>query len=187
MPNVFQNLHINHTMTKELQTILLREMEPLRVIYLHKIETFATAEFQRLEKMWKWDDADWCKFFGIEPELRTIGGRTTALLPRGFFSTSNSRKYDRMRSEISKAMTLGMTVYVSHAVKAGERHYQLSIEKLAFRIAKKGLNVSQLSAVTSSVGVNINCTLTDGVKTIRCFTIVAGGPIQQPHYRYLIK
>ena len=175
-------------MTKELQTILLREMEPLRIIYLHKIETFATAEFERLEKMWKWDDADWCKFFGIEPEKRTMyNGQVYALLPRGFFSTRNSRKYDRMRSEISKAMTLGLKVYVNDKVKAGERHYQLSIEKLAFRIAKKGLNVSQLSALTSSVGVNINCTLTDGVKTVRCFTIVAGGPIQQPHYRYLIK
>ena len=72
-------------------------------------------------------------------------------------------------------------------VKAAEQHYENSIQKLAARIEKKGLNTENLSVLTSHVGVNINTTLTDGIKTVRAFTIIAEGPIQRPHYRYLIK
>ena len=63
----------------------------------------------------------------------------------------------------------------------------MSIEKLAKRIEKKGLNQENIRTITSHVGVNIETTLTDGNKTVRAFTIIAQGTIQKPHYRYLIK
>lgn len=68
-----------------------------------------------------------------------------------------------------------------------EAHYEQSIEKLAFRIAQKGLNQESLTVTTSHIGVNIETTLTDGIKTVRAFTIIASGEIQKPHYRYLVK
>ena len=68
-----------------------------------------------------------------------------------------------------------------------ERHYEDSIIKLAARILKKELVIDNLKIKTAHIGVNIETTLTDGIKTVRAFTIIASGAIQRPHYRYLIK
>jgi hypothetical protein len=71
--------------------------------------------------------------------------------------------------------------------KIAIEHYEFSIEKLAERIIKKGLNQDNLKIVTSHIGVNIETTINDGNKTVRAFTIIAEGEIQKPHYRYLVK
>lgn len=77
--------------------------------------------------------------------------------------------------------------HVEKMVKDAIVHYESSIEKLAARIEKKGLNQEKLKIVTCHIGVNIETTLTDGKKTVRAFTIIAEGEKQRPHYRYLIK
>lgn len=77
--------------------------------------------------------------------------------------------------------------YVAVKLSDAQKHYDQSIEKLAYRIKEKGLNIENLKAKTSHVGVNIETTLTDGEKIVRAYTIIAGGDIQRPHYRYLIK
>jgi len=77
--------------------------------------------------------------------------------------------------------------YVAKKVKDATDHYEDSIDKLAYRIEAKGLDQTEIKATTSHIGVNIDTVLTDGVKTVRAFTIIAGGPVQRPHYRYLIK
>ena len=77
--------------------------------------------------------------------------------------------------------------YTEIQVKKAEKHYYNSIEKLALRIAKKGLNESNLKMSTSYLDPNISTTITDGEKTVSAFTIIASGMIQRPHYRYLVK
>ena len=61
------------------------------------------------------------------------------------------------------------------------------LKKLAFRIEQKGLNTDNLKLSSSHVGVNFETAITDGTKTVRAFTIIASGPVQRPHYRYLVK
>ena len=78
-------------------------------------------------------------------------------------------------------------MFIGKMVKGAEEHYKSSIEKLALRIEKKGLKVNNLQVMTSHVDVNINTILTDGLKQVKAFTIIASGDIQRPHYRYLIK
>ena len=82
---------------------------------------------------------------------------------------------------------MSLDEYINKELKLSEIHYDNSINKLAERIKLKDLNLDNLKVETSHIGVNINTTLTDGEKTIRAFTIIAGGDVQQPHYRYLIK
>jgi len=77
--------------------------------------------------------------------------------------------------------------YTEIQVKKAEKHYTASIEKLALRIAKKGLNQSKLKMSTSYFDHNISTTITDGEKTVSAFTIIACGMVQRPHYRYLVK
>ena len=72
-------------------------------------------------------------------------------------------------------------------VKKAEIHYSNSIEKLAFRIAKKGLNENNLKMSTTYFDPNISTIITDGEKTVSAYTIIASGRVQKPHYRYLIK
>lgn len=77
--------------------------------------------------------------------------------------------------------------HVEKMVKQANKHYNSSIEKLTKRIEKKQLDLDNLRVETAHIGVNIETILTDGNKTVRAFTIIAGGEIQRPHYRYLIK
>ena len=97
-----------------------------------------------------------------------------------------SKKYYRLPSYIVNSNGTAEQ-HISAMVKNAEAHYDQSIEKLAFRIAEKGLNQELLKFSTSHIGVNIETTLTDGIKTVRAFTIIASGEIQKPHYRYLVK
>ena len=81
----------------------------------------------------------------------------------------------------------GSEAYIVKQIKAAEQHYITSIQKLALRIEAKSMNHDTLSIVTARVGENIESIFTDGVKTVRAWTIIASGPVQKPHYRYLVK
>lgn len=77
--------------------------------------------------------------------------------------------------------------HVEKMVKAAQKHYTNSIAKLALRIEKKGLDQTKIEMTTGYVDVNITTTITDGEKVVKAWTIIAGGEIQKPHYRYLVK
>ena len=77
--------------------------------------------------------------------------------------------------------------WVEIQVKAAQKHYTNSIAKLVLRIEKKGLNQDKIEMTTGYVDVNITTTITDGEKVVKAWTIIAGGEIQKPHYRYLVK
>jgi len=102
------------------------------------------------------------------------------------YDVSKEKKYFSLPSCVVN-MNGKVEEYIDIQVKKAEKHYSNSIEKLALRIAKKGLNESNLKMTTSYLDPNISTTITDGVKTIKAFTIIASGMVQKPHYRYLVK
>jgi hypothetical protein len=81
----------------------------------------------------------------------------------------------------------GKENYIAKQKKEAEQHYEGSIEKLALRIVQKKINITSLKVKTSHIGVNIDTILSDGDISVKAFTIIAGGLVQRPHYRYLIK
>jgi len=97
-----------------------------------------------------------------------------------------SKKYYRLPHHVVNSYGV-VDTHIKLLVKAAEKHYDESINKLAYRIEQKGLNIDKIYVQTSHIGVNINTILTDGEKTVKAFTIIASGDIQRPHYRYLIK
>ncbi len=97
----------------------------------------------------------------------------------------NMRKYYNLPSYLIRDITPENHIEISR--KKSIIHYESSIVKLAVRIKKYDLNSDRLIITSSHIGVNLDCTLTDGEKTIRAFTIIASGDIQKPHYRFLIK
>lgn len=80
-----------------------------------------------------------------------------------------------------------MSDFIAIQLKKAERHYENSITKLALRIVKKELDLSKVKMSTSYLDPNISTTITDGTSTVQAYTIIAGGRVQRPHYRYLVK
>jgi len=151
-----------NTQEIKLTEILKKETETLKIQYVEMTEKWAVKEFECL-RQWA-NDYNAGKF--------------------GFGEAS--KKYYRLPHYIVNSNGR-VEQHIEKMVKNAVEHYEFSIEKLAARIEKKGLNQDNLKTVTSHIGVNIETTLTDGNKTVRAFTIIAEGEIQRPHYRYLIK
>lgn len=141
---------------------LKAETESLKVQYLNMTTEWAAKEFSQLRT---WANEYQSGKFGFGEA---------------------SKKYYRLPSCVVNSNGT-VEMYVEMAVKSANTHYEDSIAKLAFRIEKKGLDVSKLKVKTSHIGVNIETVLTDGIKTVKAFTIIAEGLVQKPHYRYLVK
>ena len=164
------------------QTITLKEQ------YVQKTIEWTKKDFNRYMKMSKWKEVDWANYLNVPTRIANTGTNMEFVtFHSGFYNTKESRVYHRMKDEIYRAKTTGLDKYILKAKRKAEEHYEYSIIKLADRISKKGLNEDNLKMVTSHIGVNIETTITDGVKTVRAFTIIAEGEIQCPHYRYLVK
>ncbi len=168
--------------------VLLKETEIVKIEYLEKIEKWSRQDFERYVKMSKYKEVDWCGYLGLEPRPVNVGSSTEFLsFPKDFWNTKASKTYDNLRSKSIRISRVGVDSYVAKSLKDAESHYETSIDKLANRIVKKGLNESKLVSETARVGVNIETVLTDGEKTVKAWTIIASGEVQKPHYRYLIK
>ncbi len=83
----------------------------------------------------------------------------------------------------------GLERFQEGEVKKAEVHYADSIAKLAGRLEAKGIAVEDIQEIVSgrpSSG-NFETTIRTSKGTVRAWTIIASGPIQRPHYRYLVK
>jgi len=108
---------------------------------------------------------------------------------RGEGSTPISDKYWKEQKWVYTAhrRMFDAELYVPFAEKGAEVHYTNTIEKLALRLVKKGLDSTKAVVTNASIDSNLECQVTDGEVTVRCWTIIASGQVQRPHYRYLIK
>jgi len=168
--------------------ILTIETQSLKAQYIEKIETWAKSYYSLLEVRKTWNEVNWCEYLGLTPEVKNPNSSLQFLgFPNNFYNSKISKRYYSMRDDIRLILGLGLSKYMDKERNKAILHYENSILKLADRIMKKGLNVDNLKVVTSHIGVNIETTLTDGIKTVRAFTIIAEGIVQCPHYRYLIK
>jgi hypothetical protein len=173
---------------KNLIEILLTETASLKKQYIEKTKEWAEKKYKTVLQREHWKDVDWCKFLGVEPRKANEGTSYEFLtFPKGFFSTAKSKDYDRLHKEVQKLRSISLEAYLEKEEKEAVIFYNYSIRKLAGRIEKKELNVDNLKVKTAHIGVNIETVLTDGVKSVKAWTIIASGPVQRPHYRYLIK
>lgn len=168
--------------------ILKKETESLKIQFLKMTADWANSFYKVCEERKSWNEAKWCEFYGLQPEMKNAGTSSQFLgFPRGFYNTKQARVFDKDKKNIRIVTGISAEKFTEKEMNKAELHYEDSINKLANRIEEKGLNQDNLTAVTSHIDVNINTTLTDGIKTVKAFTIIASGPVQRPHYRYLIK
>lgn len=165
-----------------LVTLLKRETETLRVQYIEMVKSWAKADYARIEKIAKsafpkWDDY-------VKKIERREGQR---FADQDYEGQKSYRKACDRRDACIKIVATGFEAYEAREVRDAEDHYQSAIIKLALRIEKKELVKSKITLSTSHIGVNIETVITDGTLTVRAWTIIASGPIQRPHFRYLVK
>lgn len=173
---------------KTLVEILKKETETLKLQYIKMTKEWALNFYKVCDERKAWNEEKWCKFYGLSPEVKNANTCMEWIgFPKGFYNSKQSRVFERDQNNIKQVIGLGVEKYVEKQIKSAELHYENSILKLADRIEKKNLNQGSLTAYTSHIGVNIDTTLTDGIKTVKAFTIIASGEVQRPHYRYLIK
>lgn len=184
---------------KNLIAQLMTETQELKTDFLLKTSEFATSEFARLTAMTGMDKFELGATLGFESEIQTVSDlRYGAVagtkirvwsLVNGYekFNYKHHAKIDKLKDAIYMANKIGVDAYVSKQVESAREHYVLSIYKLASRIVEKGLNIESLTMSTTYFDPNISTAITDGFKTVRAYTIIASGPIQKPHYRYLVK
>ena len=144
-----------------------------------------TAETQELKKTYIEMTIEWAKedFAQTKEWIRNAYKMQRAELTNSEY-WAIERKLMRLPSYFFNG---DVNDHVEKMVKAAQKHYTNSIAKLALRIEKKGLNQDKIEMTTGYVDVNITTTITDGEKVVKAWTIIAGGEIQKPHYRYLVK
>lgn len=100
-------------------------------------------------------------------------------------SSEHFRKYQKVENIIS-AVCHWFDEEIAKEVRKAEKTFDAKIEKLAFRLEKKGFkNTVKVSGMYTDG--DLSCTITDGEQTAHAYTIIASGPVQRPHYRYLVK
>lgn len=160
----------------------------LKEEYLQRTRDWAKKSYDSYIEKSKWNQEKWCQIFGIQPRVVNEGTPNQFIaFPKGFYNTKESKTYSNAQNEISKIMRLGKDKYIQKMIEQAEHHYKQSLEKLAYRIKGSEMNFLEMQVITSKIGVNIDTIISDGTNRIEASTIIASGPIQRPHYRYLIK
>jgi len=166
--------------------VLRNETNDLKILFLEKTKTYAQSEFDKAKEIYQRTAKDWCEIFEIEP---MVDGDYVGF-PNNFWKTDNGRYYSSKSSAARDIVWKGKDKFVADAIKKAERHYVSSLQKLIDRLVKKGLTDTNFQIIEKSLGVNFDLLLEhefEGRKIqTRCWTIIAEGEIQKPHYRYLV-
>lgn len=173
---------------KTLSENLKDQTQDLKNLYIKMTAEYTANQFDGVTARKKWNEVDWCAYFGLTPEKANEGFPQEFLtFPKSFYRSQNYQRYRTICILIDDMLKLGKDGYITKQILKAEKHYNQSIEKLADRIIKKGLNENNITLQSSRVGVNFETTATDGNMTVKAWTIVASGDVQAPHYRYLVK
>lgn len=170
-------------MNKQLTDIIFAQTADLKERFLVQVNEWANNEFRNIEQATAKPRRSYGSFFEhLTPEERRNSWATrTADAHRAH------RSYENARDAAERIVRNGRAAYVAKMEKHAVDSYESACFKLAARIEKKGLNTDAITIKRAEIGVNIETTFTDGVQTVRAFTIIASGDVQKPHYRYLVK
>jgi len=161
-----------------LKDALIEKTQDLKELFIEKSIEYAKREFYSLIDKLAWTYETWVENY---PKRYTARFNQTT-------QVTLSKSGHRLRDLAYKAFRIGIEAWVNKAEKAAKDHYDNSILKLRNRLAAKGIGTN-FDIKSSRLGVNFDMTIRDNDtgQTVRAWTIVASGPIQRPHYRYLVK
>ena len=159
---------------------LKRETKTFKKTYLERTKNYIVEHFNHVIDTHKdFDNKKWLEVYGSNVKSGRYSYRVI---------TPHGRK---LRQQFTDFIKINETKteynrYVKEEVKKYSNDFDNKLIKLASRLEGKGFN-TKIKVTSEHVGVNFNCWVTDGTNSVQAYTIIAEGPIQRPHYRYLIK
>jgi hypothetical protein len=84
-----------------LESILRKETEGLRLAYLNRTEDYAIAIFKLASERYRWSNEQWANYLGVETELKNPGSNIEFVgFKRNFYNTSAAREYSKLKKNI---------------------------------------------------------------------------------------
>lgn len=181
---------------------LKEETKELLEMYMEDTRQYVDKKFAFYQKVLNWNTKQWCNYLKLEVQIKDKdykvypserdlieNGTKYYAFPDNFHNTKDAKFYHKLRDEAYVVVNrMGKEKFLERELKDARLHYEGSIKKTALRLIKKGLDKDNFRVTDKELDVNLSMTLIDDSgKKVRCFTIVARGEIQRPHYRYLVK
>lgn len=163
--------------------ILTTETFALKQDLLVKTHTYAFHEFPKIINMIPEVNAKLDRI--VEEFNEAVLAKSNAV----YYLKKEYTKFANRLEKMKKIQKNGMTAFVEECMKDAEAHYSDSLLKLAERINQKGMDMTNFQLTSGYVGINLEMTMTDGVKSLKAWTIWAAqdSVCMKPHYRYLVK
>jgi len=159
----------------------------LKEIYIEKTKKYASEYFDHCIKLNKLTELDWLQRYNVKYTEYKHSNGSINFYPTSFYS----KEYKRMSSVKNEMQTIlneGFESYTNRMVRSAERHYEDSLVKLSNRLNQKGIKDDTNFTIKSGrIGMNFELTIEHESLITKAWTIIAEGPIQRPHYRYLVK
>ena len=158
--------------------------------YLVQVEKSTKHSWELLEKKSIWTYKQWLERYGVDYSMKRWvtepdGSRVFKLVTDKIMSRKGQAAIDTVRRTLEK----GFAVYLTNKLTLAKLHYESIVVKLAIRIEQKGIKLETLICKHSKVDQNIESVWedTNSKVSVRTWTIIASGEVQQPHFRFLIK
>lgn len=159
-------------------------------IFVYKRKLYAEKYYKYCEELSKLNDAEMREKFGEVKVIYNfyftafVDGKSIRTNERMELSEYGKKEINNARNTVRK----NLEEYIASEEKAAKEHYEKSLIKLADRLNKKGVTVAkELEIVSGFLGQNFEITIKHDEGVVRAWTIIAEGPVQRPHYRFLVK
>lgn len=171
---------------REWAEILIEQTKDLKTTYLEWTEKWAGEQVVRnIERRYAFNELN-------RSEKAWSMQRRRKYEKEGLWTKETAREYDRFYQEQkffyeSPAYFFNHDEFLVKALQQAEDHYFSGIAKISQRLVYKNMTPKETKILYGRVKVNIELTFVNDKSMVKAWTIIASGPIQRPHYRYLVK
>lgn len=158
----------------------------LKTLYIERTIVWAEERYIKALKDSKKTDKQWLDEWEIEYNIVEQYGKKYYKIKQET-SSFKEQEMQRAKSEAKYIVSFTQEKYIDDCRKKAERHYEGSLIKLCDRLHTKGIkDDSEFEITYGRIGVNFEITIAHHDVITYARTIIAEGPVQCPHYRYLV-
>lgn len=172
--------------SSKLITLLTEQTQDLKEAYITRTIEWAKVRFEDMVNLIDRPAEEWYNdyriLYTIDLETRVIEVDTIE------YNRPNLNAMRKAKERMYYVVEKGIAAYEKEKVEAAKMHYEGSIMKLANRLNAKGVtDDTEVTINSGHIGQNFECYIKWSGGYLTAWTIIASGPVQAPHYRYLIK
>lgn len=187
-PSAYEFKEVKTFVDSKLVAELYNHTKELKVLYIEETKKYADNKYKHCLERESWTTQQWYDDYKLPYKILHEGtDRAFPSIEKGY-STMTYGLMQQHKSEVRSILDMGLDKYKAKEVKYAEEHYEDSITRLSMRLNEKGItDDSQFTVTSQHIGVNFECYINHEHGLTKAWTIIASGPIQRPHYRYLVK